>query len=99
MSFLVWTKDNLLEKIEIEAGNIISKEYEIKENLLEHDCNPDEILGNIEKQFGEINPEMLQNKDFLDFLDKRNKEREALLSDFDNYTLISEEDLNKETRI
>lgn len=33
MSFLVWTDDNLLEKVEIEADNIISKKYEFNQNI------------------------------------------------------------------
>lgn len=34
MSFLVWTDNGLLEKIELSANNIISKKYETKTNKI-----------------------------------------------------------------
>lgn len=99
MSFLVWVEGGLLEKVDIEADNIISKKYCVKENLLEDEGTFEEQLEEVKKQIGEITVRKLQTKKVNDLLTKifKVEEREALLSDISNYILVSEEDLNNET--
>jgi len=96
MSLLIWAKEeDLLEKINIEAENIIAKKYTIKKDILDSFPSPEELLDTVTKRFGELNTESLLNKDLVSFIDNKYNERETLLSDFNNYTLIEEESLNK----
>ena len=100
MSFLVFVEGGLLEKVDIEADNIILKKYCIKENLLEAEGAFEEQLEEIKMIISKIVLKTIQNKKIQDLLlDKifQIKKRKAILSDFNNYILVSEEDLNKET--
>jgi len=97
MSFLVWIKDGLLEKVYIEADNIISKKYKIKENLLVDESSFKEKLDEVKKHIGKITLEELKKNKMEDLLNKIFcvKEKESLIMDINNYTLINEEDLNE----
>ena len=101
MSFLVWTSDNLLEKVVVESKNIISKKYQIKNNILDDLDDFEEKASEINNQIGEINVKKLQDKKAQKLLDKifQVNEREKILSDINNYTLSKEENLNNEFKI
>ena len=84
-------KAGVLEKVNFEADNIISKKYYIKENLLVAGGIFKEILYELKMCIGVIVLKTIQNKKIQDLLLNklsRDIEREAILSDFDNYTLV-----------
>lgn len=95
MSLLIWTNDNLLESIRINADNIITKEYNIKDNLIEKD-NIYEKMDELKAHIGELTISNLKKKSTEKLIQKifKIKEKEAILDDFNNYILINEENLN-----
>lgn len=100
MSFLIWTDDNLLEKVTVEAKNIISKKYQLKENVFGSETDYENKLNQLTQQLGGLTTETVRSDKFENLIEKifHVKENEKILSDINNYILNSEEDLNEETQ-
>ncbi len=102
MSFLIWIDGDLLEKVEVEAENIISKEYQIKDSvrdeIKEENNTIFEELKQLINQMGINNIEKLKSKEYKSAENKilSTRKKDVMMEDFDNYVLVSEEDLNQE---
>lgn len=104
MSFLIWTDGNLLEKVVVEAENIISKKYQLKENISDEIKKEDnmvfEELMQLVNRMGISgkNLEKLKSEEYKSAESKilSSRKKGEMIEDINNYDLVSEEDLNKE---
>lgn len=105
MSFLVWLEGNTLEKVEVQAENIISKKYQLKDNIeteIKKEDNTvfEEIKKLINKMgITDINDlAKLESEEYKSAERKiwKSKKKYKILNNINNYVLVSEEDLNKE---
>lgn len=100
MSFLVWTDNGLLEKILIDADNIISRKYEDNKYIENLGNSKNEVESNIkeiENIIGELTVDKLRDEKNQSLFNKIfNNKKHNILDDFNNYKLVKEEDLNNE---
>lgn len=104
MSFLIWTDGDLLEKVVVEAENIISRKYQLKENISDEMKKEDDLVFEELKKL--INQMGISGKNIEIFKSEEYKSAESeilnsrkkgeMIEDINNYDLVSEEDLNKE---
>lgn len=102
MSFLVWVDGDLLEKVEVESDNIISKKYQINADVREKIKKENNIifeeLKQLIEQMSVDTIEALKSDEYKivesEILSSRKKD--VLMEDFNNYYLVKEENLNEE---
>lgn len=105
MSFLVWLEGNTLEKVEVQAENIISKKYQLKDNIeTEIKKEDNTVFEEIKKLINKMGITDINDLAKLESEEYKSAERKIwksrkkykILNNINNYVLVSEEDLNKE---
>lgn len=105
MSFLVWLEGNTLEKVEVQAENIISKKYQLKDNIeTEIKKEDNTVFEEIKKLINKMGITDINDIAKLESEEYKSAERKIwksrkkykILNNINNYVLVSEEDLNKE---